>query len=137
MPKPPFRPQVAGTVGFFFSVIAGALVSVISLRRMGHSQKAKKLFWVTMLSATLMATILILEPPAQVRIFVLCLEGVCYFVFPKMQGQEFRQWEATHPDIAPSSWWKALGWGLAGLAAFFAIALAMGILLSATGIAPQ
>jgi hypothetical protein len=137
MPKPPFRPNVAGTIGFFFSVIAGALVSVISLRRMGHSQKAKKLFSVTMLGAILMATILILEPAAKVRLFVLCLEGVCYFVFPKIQGQEFRQWETTHPDIVPSSGWKALGWGFAGLAAFFIIVVVMGILLDATGIVPQ
>src|SRR5712664_2261037 len=137
MPKPPFRPHVAGTIGFFFSIIAGALVSVISLRRMGHSEKAKKLFWVTMLGATLMATIVILEPAAQVRLFVLCLEVVFYFVFPKIQDQEFRQWEATHPEIMPSSGWKALGWGFAGVGAFFAIVIAMGILLDATGIAPQ
>ena len=90
-----------------------------------------------MLGAILMATILILEPAAQVRLFVLCLEGVFYFVFPKIQDQEFREWEAAHPDIVPSSGWKALGWGFAGLAAFFAIVIAMGILLDAAGIAPQ
>jgi len=104
---------------------------------MGHSQKAKKLFWVTLLGATLVATILILEPPGPVHLFVLCLEGVCFFVFPKIQDQEFRQWEAAHPDIVPSSGWKAVGWGFSGLAAFFAIGIVVAILLSATGIAPQ
>ena len=104
---------------------------------MGHSQKAKKLLWVSTLAATLMATIVILEPVGPVHLFVLCLEGVCFFVFPKIQGQEFRQWEATHPNIVPSSGWKAVGWGFAGLAAFFAIGIVVAILLSATGLALQ
>ena len=134
MPKPPFRPQAAGTIGFFFSIVAGALVSIISLRRMGHSQKAKKVLWLTLLGA---ATILILIPAALGRFVGLGLEGVWYFVFPKIQDQEFRQWQATHPDVAPSSGWKALGWGFVGIVAFFAIAMAMGIFLDATGIAPQ
>jgi hypothetical protein len=137
MPKPPFRPQAAGTIGFFFSVVAGALVSVISLRRMGHSQKAKKIFWITMLGAMLVAATLILIPDALGRLVGLGLEGVWYFVFPKIQDQEFREWEATHKDVMPSSGWKALGWGFVGLGVFFAIIIVMGILLDATRIAPQ
>jgi hypothetical protein len=137
MPKPPFRPQAAGTIGFFFSILAGALVSVISLRRMGYSQKAKRVLWITVLGATAVATILILIPRAPGRLIGLGLEGVWYFVFPKIQDREFRQWEATHPDVVPSSGWKALGWGFAGFAAFLAIAIAIGVLLDATGIAPQ
>lgn len=136
MPKPPFRPQAAGTIGFFFSILAGALVSVISLRRMGYSQKAKRVLWITVLGATAVATILILIPRAPGRLIGLGLEGVWYFVFPKIQDQEFRQWEATHPDVVPSSGWKALGWGFAGFAAFLAIAIAIGVLLDVTGIAP-
>jgi hypothetical protein len=137
MPKPPFRPQAAGTIGFFFSIVAGALVSVVSLRRMGHLQKAKRIFWITILGATLMATILILIPDALGRFFGLGLEVVGYLIYPKIQDLEFREWEATHPEIAPSSGWKAVGWGFAGLAAFLAILIAMGIFLDATGIAPQ
>jgi hypothetical protein len=84
-----------------------------------------------------MATILILIPHALVRPVGLGLEGVGFLVFPKIQDQEFREWEATHPDVVPSSGWKALGWRFAGLAAFVAIFIAIGILLDATGIAPQ
>jgi hypothetical protein len=58
-------------------------------------------------------------------------------VSQEIQNQEFMQWEAAHKDVVPPSGWKALGWGFAGLAAFFAIAIAIGILLDATGIAPQ
>jgi len=104
---------------------------------MGHSQKAKKVFWITMLGAAVVATILILIPDALGRLVGLGLEGVWFFVFPKIQGQEFRQWEATHPDVVPSSGWKALGWGFAGLAAFLAIAIAMGIFMDVLGIASQ
>ncbi len=136
MPKPPFRPQVAGTIGFFFSIVAGALVSVISLRRMGHSQKAKKILWITMLGAIAIAPILFLIPPARGRLFGLALEGVWYFVFPKIQDQEFNQWQAAHADLAPSSGWKALGWGFVGIAVFFVIAVLVGMLLDLTGIAP-
>ncbi len=137
MSKPPFRPKAAGTIGFFFSFIAGAVVSVISLRRMGHSQKAKRILWITMLGAVPLATILMLIPAAFGRFFGIGLEVASLLIFPKIQDQEFSQWQAAHPEVVPSSGWKALGWGFAGLAAFFAIAMAMGILLDATGIAPQ
>ncbi len=103
---------------------------------MGYSQKAKRVLWITVLGATAVATILILIPRAPGRLIGLGLEGVWYFVFPKIQDQEFRQWEATHPDVVPSSGWKALGWGFAGFAAFLAIAIAIGVLLDVTGIAP-
>jgi Na+/H+-dicarboxylate symporter len=104
---------------------------------MGHSQKAKRIFWITILGTLLMAAILIMIPVPLGRPLGLGLELVWYFVFPKIQDREFRQWEATHPDVVPSSGWKALGWGFAGLVTFFAIAIGMGILLDATGIAPQ
>ena len=90
-----------------------------------------------MLGATLIATILILIPAALGRFFGLGLEVVGYLVYPKIQDLEFREWEATHPDIVPSRGWKAVGWGFAGLAAFLAIFIAIGILLDAMGIAPQ
>lgn len=80
---------------------------------------------------------MILIPDALARPVGLGLEEAGYLVFPKIHDQEFRVWEATHPDVVPSSGWKALSWGFAGLAAFIAIFVAMGILLDVTGIAPQ
>ena len=104
---------------------------------MGHSQKAKKVLWITMLGAAVAATILILIPPAAGRLVGLGLEGVWYFLFPKIQDREFRQWEAAHPDVAPSSGWRALGWGFVGIAIFFAIAIGMVIILEAAGIVQE
>jgi hypothetical protein len=136
MPKPPFRPKVAGRIGFWFGIFAGALVSVISLRRMGNPEKAKKVIWITLLTATVAATVLIVIPDALGRLVGLGMEVVWYIVFPKIQDQEFGQWQATHNDVAPSNGWKALGWGFLGLALFFVIIVVMEMLLSAMGIAP-
>jgi hypothetical protein len=137
MPKPPFRPQAAGTIGFFFSIVAGALVSVISLRRMGYSHKAKKLLWITVLATIVIAIILILIPVRLGRLVGLGLEVVWYFTFPKIQDQEFGQWQATHPDLLPSSGWKALGWAFLGIVMFFAIFMVTGLTLDLTGVAPE
>jgi Na+/H+-dicarboxylate symporter len=129
MQKPPFRPGTAGKIGFFFGVVAGALVSAISLRRMGHPQKARKVIWITLLGAIALSAILLLVPDILGRLVGLGLEIVWYFIFPKIQDEEFQQWEATHREIAPSSGWKALGWGFIGTAVFLAIFFVMAILL--------
>lgn len=136
-PKPPFRPQVAGRIGFFFSILAGALVSIISLRRMGHSEKAKKVLWITVLSAALIAVVLLLMPDALGRLFGLGLEVGWYFVFPKIQDREFQQWQATHADVEPTSGWKALGWGFLGSVLFFVIIIVVAAILETTGIVQQ
>lgn len=136
-PKPPFRPQVAGRIGFFFGIVAGALVSIISLRRMGHSEKAKKVLWITVLSAAFIAIIVLLMPDATGRLFGLGLEVAWYFVFPKIQDREFQQWQASHLDIEPTSGWKALGWGFLGSVLFLATIIVVAVILEATGIVQQ
>lgn len=136
-PKPPFRPQVAGRIGFFFGIVAGALVSIISLRRMGHSEKAKKVLWITVLSAAFIAIIVLLMPDATGRLFGLGLEVAWYFVFPKIQDREFQRWQASHLDIEPTSGWKALGWGFLGSVLFLATIIVVAVILEATGIVQQ
>jgi hypothetical protein len=102
---------------------------------MGHGQKAKKVLWFTLLGAAVAASILILIPVAFGRPVGLGLEVIWYFVFSEIQDQEFTEWQAVHPDVRPSSGWKALGWGFAGLATFVAIFIAIDIFLDAIGIA--
>ena len=133
-PVPPFRPEVAGKIGFFFSIVAGALVSIVSLRRMGYSEKAKKVLWITALSAALIAVLLILMPDALGRFVGLGLEVAWYFVFPKIQNREFQQWQAAHADITPTSGWVALGWGFLGIVLFLTIFIVVGVILETTGI---
>lgn len=133
-PRPPFRPGVVGRIAFFFSIVAGALVSIINLRRMGHPEKAKKVFWLTLLSTVAIATALLLMPDALGRLTGLGLEIAWYFVFPKIQMREFVQWEAAHPDVIPSSGWRALGWGFLGSALFLLIILLVGAIIQTSGI---
>jgi len=136
MPKPPFRPKVAGSIGFWFGVVAGAVVSVISLRRMGYTQKAKKVIWITVLATLVFMAIVLLIPDAPGRLLGFVLEVVWYVIFPKIQDHEFAHWEATHRDVSPSSGWGAIGWGLLGLIMLFSIGVAASVLLVATGIIP-
>lgn len=124
-------------MAFWFSIFAGALVSVISLRRMGHPQKAKKVFWITLLAAIVAATILFLIPDALGRLVALGMEGVWFVAFPRIQDREFAQWQGAHSDVTPSNGWKALGWGFLGLLMFFVVLIVVGTFLSAVGIADR
>jgi hypothetical protein len=62
MLKPPYGPKVAGRMAFFFGPIAGALVTVVNLRRTGHPVKAKRIFLWTLLATAVLGAILILLP---------------------------------------------------------------------------
>jgi hypothetical protein len=82
--KPPFAPAVAGRIGFFFGPIAGAYVSAISLRRMGHRDKAQKVVAIAGLFAVLFAIAIFFIPEAFSRIVGLAVEATFYIVFPKI-----------------------------------------------------
>ncbi len=107
MLKPPFRPNVAGRIAFFFGPIAGAFVSVISLRRMGYPLKAKRIFLWTLAAAAILSVVLLLTPDFLGRIIGLATEIAFYLVFPGLQEREFDQWQADHSDLQPSNGWKA------------------------------
>jgi hypothetical protein len=127
MLKPPFRPQVAGRIAFFLSPIAGALVSVISLRRMGYPLRAKRIFLWTLAAAAVLAAVIVLTPAIFGRLIGLGTDIAFYLIFPPLQEKEFAEWHAAHPDMQPSNGWKALGWGFAGtllfLVVFFLVAI--------------
>ena len=130
MSRTPFRPEVAGRMAFFFSPVAGALVSVISLRRMGYPVKAKRIFLWTLLAAAVLAVVLLGIPDIAGRAVGFGAEISCYLMYPRLQETEFAEWEAAHPEVAPSSGWGALGWGIAGLALFFVIFVAVAVPMS-------
>lgn len=125
MLKAPFRPQVAGRIAFFFGPMAGALVSVISLRRMGHPLRAKRILRWTLLVAAMLAVLLILTPDILGRALGLGAEIAFYLTFPGLQKSEFAEWQAAHPDLEPSNGWKALGWGFVGALLFVAVLFAV------------
>lgn len=123
MGKPPFEPKVAGRMAFFFGPIAGALVSVVSLRRAGYPLRSGKILRWTILVSAVMAVVLVLLPDALGRLFALAAEITFYSVYPRLQQQEFNEWQGAHSEILPSSGWGAIGWGVLGVTLFFVVAI--------------
>ncbi len=130
MLKPPYRPKVAGKIAFFFGPVAGALVSVINLRRFGSPLKATRVLRWTLLGAVALAALLIIIPDFLGRLVGLGAEIAFYMIYPGLQEREFDEWQAAHPEIEPLNGWKALGWGVLGLVIFGIIIVLVGIVLS-------
>jgi hypothetical protein len=135
--KPPFTPKAAGWIAFFFGPLGGALVSAISLRRMRHPEKARKVTTIAVLAATLVALVLMLIPESLTRVVGLGAEAAFYVIFPKIQESEFAAWQMANATILPSSGWKAIGWGVMGLILFVLIAIAVVFGLSMLGVQPR
>jgi hypothetical protein len=117
--------------------MAGAFVSGISLRRMGHKDKATRVFQLTLLASIVFAVILMLIPDALGRAVGFGVEAGFYFLFPRIQDREFEDWQAAHKDVEPSNGWKALGWAVLGLILFFAIVILVLLGLEAMGVPAQ
>src|SRR5260370_42527709 len=98
MAKPPFRPGTIGRIAFFFSIVAGSLVCIINLRRMGHADKARKVLWITIASAVGVACFLLLLADAIGRWVGLLREVAWYFVFRKIHATGVLDWESLHPE---------------------------------------
>ena len=120
---PPFSPPVAGRIAFFFGPIAGALVSVVSLRRTGHPLRARQILRWTISVAAVMSIVLLLLPDALGRLFGLVAEFTFYSVYPKLQMDEFAAWQTANPGVEPSNGWKAMICGFFGLLLFLVIAM--------------
>jgi hypothetical protein len=117
----PWRPRVAGRVGFFFGPVAGALIVAISLRRMGYEKVAKKVMLLALCAAVAEAAILLVVPEFLTRPVGLGSHVVFLLIFPVLIEQKFSEWQALHPNTIPSSGWNAVGWSLLGAILFFAI----------------
>jgi len=129
--KAPWRPKVAGRVAFFFGPVAGALVVVVSLRRMGHPQSAKKVLLLALGMVAAEAVIIFFIPDALARLVGFGAEIAFLLIFPVFMENEFSEWQGAHPSAMPSNGWKAIGWGLVGTAVLVLIFFIMFIGLSA------
>jgi hypothetical protein len=117
----PWRPKVAGRIALFFGPIAGALVVVISLRRMGHQERARRVRLLALGMAVVEAVILFFVPDALTRVIGLAAEIAFRLIFPTFMEKEFAEWQASHASVNPSNGWKATGWGLIGVVLFFVV----------------
>jgi hypothetical protein len=129
--KAPWRPKVAGRIAFFFGPVAGALVVVVSLRRMGYPQSARKVLLLALGMAASEAVIIFFIPDALSRLVGFGAEIAFLLIFPVFMENEFSEWQAAHPSAIPSNGWRAIGWGLVGTAVLLVIFLIMFIGLSA------
>jgi len=132
--KPPFRPGVAGRIGFFFGPIAGAFVASINLRRMGQLEKASKVRSYTFLVAIILTIILMLIPDVLGRLVGLGMEIASFTIFPRIQDDSFAEWQRINSSVEPSNGWTAIGWGFLGLIIFVGIAALVGIAMALMGI---
>jgi hypothetical protein len=130
MLKAPFRAAVAGRIASWLGPIAGALVSVISLRRMNCPAQANRVFVLTLLAAIVLSTVLLLTPDALGRLIGFAAEIAFWLIFPRIQHQQFEDWQSAHPDAQPSNGWLAIGWGFAGLLLFLLITMLVGFILA-------
>ena len=119
--QPPWRPKVAGRIAFWFGPIAGALIVIISLRRMGHRERARKVLFLALGLATAEAVILFFVPDAIGRFVGLGAEIAFRVIFPPYMEKEFDEWEATHASVNPANGWRAVAWGLPGVILFLAL----------------
>ncbi|MGB9104112.1 MAG: hypothetical protein WCC59_05080 [Terriglobales bacterium] len=127
--KAPYRPAVAGKIGFFLGPFAAALVLNVNLRRMGHAEKAKRIMSRTFLAAIPIGIILMRVPNPFGRFVGLGIEIATALIFPPLQQAEFIAWQQANPDIAPSNGWRAIGWGILGVFAFFVLLFVLAIML--------
>ena len=106
---------------------------MISLRRMGHPLKARRVFLWTLGASALLAAVLLLVSEVLGRVIGLATEFGFYALLPQLQDREFDEWQAANPGLQPSNGWGAIGWGFAGLALFFLVFLLVALVMPTTG----
>jgi hypothetical protein len=131
----PWRPKVAGRIAFFFGPVAGALVVVVSLRRMGHQQSAKRVLLLALGMVAAEAVIIFFIPDVLSRLVGFGAEIAFLLIFPVFVEKEFGEWQATHPSASPANGWNSIGLGLVGTAVLVVIFFFMFIGLSALRLA--
>lgn len=135
--KPPFTPKAAGRIAFFFGPFAGALVSVISLRRMGHPEQASKAFSIASFGAIALAIVLFFIPDPFARIAALGAEYVFYHIFKDLQNAPFAEWQVANASIQPTNGWLAIGWGFLGLVLSLIVFFIVFVVLGFFGLHPR
>jgi hypothetical protein len=135
--KPPFTPKATGRIAFFFGPFAGALVSVISLRRMGHPEQASKALSVALFGSLSLAMVLFFIPDPFARFVGLGAEYAFYHIFKDLQKNEFEEWQAANASIQPTNGWLAIGWGFLGLLLSLGVFLVVFVALGFFGLQPR
>lgn len=129
--KAPWSLASLYVVGFLFGPLAGYLVVMENLKRIGENEKAEKLKVngaIIILLILLAAIFLTKFIPSGVSIVV----GI---LFPLLYNEPFKKWQQEHPGIAKFQA-DILLKGLLGLILTFAVLFAIGMVLAIVGVIP-
>jgi uncharacterized membrane protein len=133
----PFTPKVTGRIAFFFGPFAGALVSIINLRRMRYPEQASKAFSIALFGSLGLAIALFFIPDPFARFVGFGAEFVFYHIFKDLQEGVFTEWQAAHASVEPANGWLAIGWGILGLLLTLVLFLVVFIALGFFGLQPR
>jgi uncharacterized membrane protein len=75
-----------------------------------------------------------LIPEAFARLVGLGLEIGFAFIFAKLQDDEFSGWQTAHPEIKPTSGWRAIGWAFLGTFLYLVVIIIDVVILSLLGV---
>ncbi len=118
--KPPWTPRAIGVLGFVCGPMAAAIATFINLRRLGERRRASLTLFLTAVGSVAFGAVLYWLPRGAAELVGRFIGNlISPFLYPLLQKAAFEKWEAAHPGVAAANAWKAAGWGLLGLPAFF------------------
>jgi hypothetical protein len=120
--RPPWSPNTAAAITFLFGPFSGALITALSLQRMGNALKAR---WVFGLGVAGTIAFVILLNEVSSRFVFLAINLGLALLFRHLQTADFEAWQAADAFRYPASGWRAAGWGVVGLALFLVLFLAV------------
>lgn len=97
---------------------------------MWRSEKAGKVVRYTLLASIVIAVILLLTPDPFSRLIGLGLEFAAAAFFPKIQDEEYKEWQTANYSVEPSSGWRSIGWAFLGSLLFFLVIIIVGVIFS-------
>ena len=110
--RPPWHPYVSGVIGLIFGPIAGALVTCINLKILGHQVKAIFTLLLTFIGTAALIE-MILRSPEQLNNLVIINIGSS-LIFIIIQWYDYEEWSYKNSGVKTHSGLKSVGWGIAG-----------------------
>ena len=128
----PWHPFTTIWVTLFLLPLAGALVTMANLVRLGQPGKARFALFSGLGSTLLIFGLWAGSPGGSDRVLLLVLSlslgdiGLYHY----LQWSDYRAWQATHLPPPPADPWVAALWGLLGFVAFVILWVLWAVLLA-------
>ena len=96
---------------------------------MGHQERASRVMRLALAFAAAEAVILFFIPDALAGLVGLGAEIAFLLFFPVYMEKEFNEWQTAHAGVSPANGWRAIGWGVVGIALFIAVIFCVSFVL--------